>query len=102
MTRSDNHFIHIEMENYQPYDVVCTRQVSGWVFGNVVFGGFIGVAIDYVSGGIYQLTPDQVQAEMRKSPYNMCKKSDDSYITIVMSPDPAWKKIGTLTPQENI
>lgn len=96
LTRRDNHYVHIELEGYQPFDAVFTRHVSGWVFGNVVFGGVIGLAVDAITGGIYCLTPDQVQAELRNGSVVMSKQSDDSYIAIVMQPDPSWKKVGNL------
>lgn len=95
MSRKDNHLIRLELDGYQPYEMMIQREVSGWVFGNIVFGGFIGLAIDAVTGGIYVLTPDQVNAEMKQN-HLITKKSDTSYIAIVMEPDPSWKKIGNL------
>lgn len=96
LTRKDNHFVHIELEGYQPFEAVFARQLSGWVFGNVVFGGLIGLAVDAISGGIYSLTPEQVQAELRNGNVVMSKQSDDSYIAIVLKADPSWKKVGDL------
>lgn len=99
MSRKDNHFVRIELPGYQPFEATFTRQMSGWVFGNVVFfgvGAVIGLAVDAISGGIYKLTPDQVQAEMRSHHMVHSKKSKDSYIAIVLQPDPSWEKIGNL------
>lgn len=95
LTRKDNHFIRLELEGYETYEAVLTHQVSGWVFGNIVFGGLPGLAIDAISGGLYQLTPDQLQIEMCKDNFAACK-SDEFYIASVMTPDPSWKKIGNL------
>ncbi len=80
----------------QPYEINFSRQLSGWVFGNIIFGGFIGLAVDAVSGGIYMLTPDQVQAELRGNSMAHSKNYKDSFITIVLEPNPSWKKIGNL------
>lgn len=96
MSRKDNHIVRLELEGYQPYEINFSRQLSGWVFGNIVFGGFIGLAVDAVSGGIYMLTPDQVQAELRSNSMAHSKNSKDSFITIVLEPNPSWKKIGNL------
>jgi len=96
MSRKDNHFVHIELEGYQPYEATFTRGVSGWVFGNIAFGGLIGLAVDAISGGIYVLTPDHIQAEMHNKNFVYSKKSKNSFITIVLEPDPSWKKIGNL------
>lgn len=96
MSRKDNHIVRIELEGYQPYEAVFSRQVSGWVFGNIVFGGLIGLAVDAISGGLYKLTPEQVQAEMRSQNLVCNNPSTDSYIAVVMKPNPAWEKIGQL------
>lgn len=96
MSRKDNHFVKIELEGYQPYEITFSRQMSGWVFGNIVFGGVIGLAVDAISGGIYMLTPDQVQSELRSCQITYAKESKDSFIAIVLTPNPSWKKIGNL------
>lgn len=96
MSRKDNHIVRIELDGYQPYEATFSRQLSGWVFGNIVFGGIIGLAVDAISGGLYMLTPDQIQAEMRSNRMAYSKKSNDSCIVVVLEPDPSWMKIGSL------
>ena len=54
------------------------------MLGNIVFGGFIGLAVDAISGGIYQLTPDQVLAEMRSQNIGYTANSKD--ILILLKP----------------
>ena len=95
MSRRDNHLVRIELAGYQPYEAAFTRQLSGWVFGNIVFGGVIGLAVDAISGGLYRLTPEQVQAELRSN-HMAYSKSTDSYIVVVLEPDPSWEKVGNL------
>ena len=96
MTRCDNHVIRIELDGYQSYEIILSKQLSGWVFGNIVFGGVIGLAVDAISGAIYKLTPEQVQADLYSNCMTTCKKTSDSYIAIVMEPNPSWEKIGQL------
>lgn len=96
MTRKDNHIVTIQLDGYQTYEAAFSRQVSGWVFGNVVFGGVIGLAVDAISGGIYRLTPDQIQAELRSNNTTCAKKSSDSYVFVVLEPNPSWEKVGNL------
>lgn len=97
MTRKDNHVVCIQLEGYQPYEAVFTKQISGWAFGNIVFGGVIGLAVDAISGGLYRLTPEQMYAEMAANHMTYSKKSSDSYIAVVLNPDPSWEKVGSLT-----
>jgi hypothetical protein len=96
MSRKDNHVVTIELEGFEPYEAVFTRKLSGWVFGNIIIGGFIGLAVDAISGGIYKLTPDQVQAEMYAHDMAYSKRYADSYIAVVLQPNPAWEKVGNL------
>jgi hypothetical protein len=96
LARQDNHFLRIELEGFMPYEVTLTKQMSGWVFGNVIFGGLIGVAVDAITGGIYRLTPEQVHAQMYQNQMTCTSKGDNSYIAIVLEPEASWEKIGQL------
>ena len=53
LSRKDNHIIKIQLGGYQPFEGTVTRKVSGWVWGNILFGGVIGLAVDAISGGLY-------------------------------------------------
>jgi hypothetical protein len=96
MSRKDNHIVRIELEGYQPYEATFSKKLSYWVFGNVVFGGIIGLAVDAITGGLYMLTPEQVQAEMRSNQMTYSKNSKDSFIVVVLEPNPSWLKVGNL------
>lgn len=99
LTRRENHIVRIELEGFQAYEATFTPHCSYWVFGNIVFGGPIGLlagtAIDAITGGLYELTPDQVQAELR-SQNIACSGCKDHAILVVLEPKPEWKKIGNL------
>jgi len=94
LTRKDNHIVRLELEGYEPFAMTLTRGLSGWVAGNIVFGGLIGLAIDAISGAMYKLTPDQVSATLTRS---VALDDDALFVTVVLSADPAWERIGTLT-----
>ncbi len=96
LKRKDNHIVKIEMTGYQPYEVTLTRQTSGWVWGNIVFGGLIGLAVDAISGGMYKLTPQQIQAELKSGRISRLPKADTLLVNVVLKADPAWEKIGQL------
>ncbi len=80
LKRGDNHIVKIELDGYQPYEMTITKKISGWVWGNIVFGGLIGLAVDAISGGIYKLTPEQVMAELRRQNAEKYYKNDRLYI----------------------
>lgn len=66
LAREDNHTVKIEQPGFQPFDATITNSVSGWVWGNIILGGLIGLAVDAVSGGLYYLSPEQVNATLTK------------------------------------
>jgi len=98
LSRKDNHIIKIEMNGYQPFESTITRSVSGWVWGNIVFGGLIGLAVDAISGGLYKLSPEQVAGTLGKEGMGLQHEKDAIYVTVVLQPDPSWEKIATLKP----
>lgn len=96
MTRKDNHIITMQLDGYQVYEAIFSRQLSGWVFGNIIFGGFIGLAVDAISGGIYKLTPDQIQVELQSNNIAYSKQTNESCFVVVLEPHSSWQKIGNL------
>ena len=71
LKRKNSHKITIAMEGYQPYEIATTKKVSGWVWGNILFGGLIGLAVDAISGGLYNIEPEIIQAQLIKSETNI-------------------------------
>lgn len=99
LKRKDNHTVRIELDGYQPFEMAIARKTSGWVWGNIVFGGLIGLAVDAISGGLYNLTPEQVAAAMITQPAQRLEGSDVS-VLVVMQPDPSWVQVGRLERAE--
>jgi hypothetical protein len=98
LKRKDKHVIRIEMEGYQPFEMPLGRGTSGWVWGNIVFGGLPGLAIDAITGGMYKLKPEEVQATLAQSPVAVTGDGDALVVTVVLRPDPDWERIASLTP----
>jgi hypothetical protein len=96
LTRKDNHIVSIELAGYQPYETTFTRGVSGWVWGNIAFGGLIGLAIDAIDGGMYKLTPEQLHADIRAQSVSVTQGGNTLFVAVVLKPDPSWQKVGQL------
>lgn len=56
--------LHIEKEGYQPIDIMLTQSLDGWLWGNLLFGGIIGIAVDFISGDAYDIAPELVNANL--------------------------------------
>ena len=101
LARKSNHVVSITMEGYQPFEANITRSTSGWVWGNIVFGGLIGLAVDAISGGLYKLTPEQVSGSLSASETTSRDELDGAavVVTVVLEPDPDWELVGRLLPE---
>lgn len=99
LSRKDNHIVRMELEGYKPFEATLTRGTSGWVWGNLVFGGIPGLAIDAISGGLYKLTPEQIAAQLARQGASVQSEEDAIYIGVVLQPDPEWERVGALTKE---
>ena len=93
MARKKDHILLLRLAGYQPYELRLKRKVDGWIFGNVLTGGLPGVAIDYLTGSIYRLTPKDIYPTLT---INNTTGNNEVALLITMHPDPSWEKIGKL------
>lgn len=99
LKRKDSHMVTIELDGYQTYETTLTRSTSGWVWGNIVFGGLIGLVVDASTGGMYKLTPEQLEAELRSDQADAMTNDEGLFIAITLKADPEWEKLGELTKE---
>ncbi len=64
LKRNKNHVVRIEKEGYQPANMMIDNELSGWVFGNILVGGLIGLAIDMGTGAAFKLDPDTINVTL--------------------------------------
>jgi hypothetical protein len=96
LTRKDDHVVSISMAGYQTYDTTFSRGVSGWLWGSLAFGGLVGLTVDAIDGGLYELTPGQVDAETRASDASVTQVHNTMYVNVALKPDPSWQRVGAL------
>jgi hypothetical protein len=60
--RRQPHFVRIELAGYSPYEMKMGPGLNGWIFGNILFGGVIGIIVDCVDGAVVIEYPDTVDA----------------------------------------
>lgn len=54
--------LKFELTGYKPTDVEIRPEMSGWFFGNILFGGLIGmIVVDPLTGSMWNLTPDKIE-----------------------------------------
>lgn len=95
LKRKDTHTVRVHLEGYHPYEMNLTRSVSGWVWGNLVFGGIVGLAVDAITGGLYKLSPEQVQAQLAEAEgAEVVLQDERMYLFVVLQPEIEWELLG--------
>jgi hypothetical protein len=102
LSRKDNHIIRVAADGYAPADLTLTRSTSGWVWGNVLFGGLIGLAVDAMTGGLYNLSPEQLTATLAKQTGSIAPSKDGIYVILVPKADAGWSKVGQLQRLDSV
>lgn len=97
--KAANYKLRIELDGYQPYEIALTRRVSGWVWGNLLLGGLIGLAIDWATGGMYVFEPKHINPMLELAGGSKAHGQDGIYIVLTQEPQPDWQKIGTMIQQ---
>jgi hypothetical protein len=98
LKRKGPHVIAVRAHGYEPYEIALTRSVSGWVWGNLVFGGLIGLVVDASTGGLYKLSPEQISAELSRSGGTWAEEESLLYVRLVPRAPAGLERIGALTP----
>lgn len=69
LDKSQDYVIRVEKEGYETLEIPLRKTISGWVFGNILFGligGPIGIVIDISSGSATKFLPSPVEVNLIK------------------------------------
>lgn len=55
LKRKGNYTVRFEKKGFKTREVTLAKGPNGWVFGNIVFGGLIGVIIDASTGAMFAI-----------------------------------------------
>lgn len=96
LERKKEHSVVIKLDGYKPYETKLTKKFNTWYLGNIIFGGLIGLVVDPITGAIYELSPDQVNAQLQEGTVANKSTNKDIFIAVSLEKDSSWKKIGQL------
>ena len=100
LSRKDSHVVSLALDGYLPYQMTLEKKTSGWVWGNIVFGGVVGVVVDASTGAMYRLTPGTVDANMETRTAVVDGKRTIQ-VAIVMRADPTGRRSGNSAPSSD-
>ncbi len=97
LARKTSHRVVISLRGYKPYEVTLEQKFNGWVLGNILIGGIIGIIIDSSTGASYYLSPGEIDAALQGGRLGVVERRDSVLVAVVLKPDPRWRKLGQLT-----
>jgi hypothetical protein len=97
LARNSVHTVRLEVDGYKPFELQLQRKTSGWVWGNLALGGFIGFAVDMSNGAMYKLSPEEVVGTFASAGSASITR-DGFFVTLVAHADSSWTRIATLEP----
>lgn len=88
--------VTISKEGYQPQEVEIRPRAGGWyLFGNLVFGAFLGwLIVDPATGAMWTLTPDKVHEDLSAH----ASSKVDSGVKVVLLEDVPVEMRGSMVP----
>ena len=58
------YILKISKEGFKTEEVKIKRGLGGWFFGNIIFGGLIGIVVDLGTGSAYKFTPNNINVTL--------------------------------------
>ncbi|MCF8242752.1 MAG: PEGA domain-containing protein [Melioribacteraceae bacterium] len=62
--RGKNHVVRFDLDGYDLYEMQITRKISAWYWFNGLNLFIPGMVADWMTGSMYYLLPDQIEAEL--------------------------------------
>jgi len=73
-----------ELPAHAPAEVKLEPSLSGWYFGNIVFGGLIGLLIvDPITGAMYNLSPDKIEQPLSPNQAQVIRNGKGFLVVLV-------------------
>ena len=73
LSRKHAHVVAVEQAGYHPIEASVVPVTSTWEWGNIIFAGLTGLAVDAWTGGMYELSQDKVSALFPSQPDKVVK-----------------------------
>ena len=61
-----NFVLTIEKDGYDPIEMTLSESADGWLWGNILTGGPIGLGVDLVTRDAYDISPETVDVALSK------------------------------------
>lgn len=95
--KAERYTVHIAKDGYHTRDITVEGEVNGWYFGNILFGGLIGLlAVDPATGAMYTLRPKEVETTL--DALKVSRNGGEQTLTVMLVEDVPKELVGQLVP----
>ncbi len=95
--KAERYTVHIAKDGYHTRDITVEGAVNGWYFGNIIFGGLIGLlAVDPATGAMYTLKPKAVETTL--DALKVSRNGSEQTLTVILVEDVPEQLVGQLIP----
>jgi hypothetical protein len=82
--KGQSYTVRFELDGYRTDEVVIRSEMSGWYWGNLVFGGLIGMlVVDPLTGSMWNLSPDKLDRSLNPQQVAALKSGSGFIVTLV-------------------
>ena len=86
-----------EMPGYQKSEVQLRPTVSGWYWGNLLFGGLLGMlVIDPATGAMYNLAPNKIEQSL--SPETAAQMQQGDRVLVITTAQATLNELAAMEP----
>ncbi len=68
LKRKSRHEVKVSKEGFHPETRLTGRGFNWWFMGNIILGGIIGIIIDFATGAVYSVKPDEINISLEANP----------------------------------
>ena len=68
LKRKERHTVRFVKEGYLDETRVTSKAFNWWFVGNLIFGGIIGIIVDFATGAVYKINPEDLNVSMTVVP----------------------------------
>ncbi|MBZ0265525.1 PEGA domain-containing protein [bacterium] len=106
LSRNSSYKVVVSMKGYMNKEVIINKGFNVMTIGNIICGGIPGLIIDYISGAIFELNPDQIMvsleggSSMNNSDVQLVIYTMNDKGEIVKHFEPLVKELPVMTEQQ--
>lgn len=91
--KGQSYSVRFELAGYRTETVELRSEMSGWYWGNFVFGGLLGMlVVDPLTGAMWNLSPDKLDRALTKEQSTLLSSGSGFVVALVSDLSPAERE----------